>query len=154
MALGADVRLAGSRALARAPARLWELTILVCRERESAGGANMGAVAHPSILGIIGTGSPEDSNGWVVHTPALRVQFSLRHVRWTDLFVSIFKLRWWLMLVLVFLGSLFNSIRFRRWTSRTEPCVAAKVIACVVVVVSRAVIVVRSRIPINLSSRV
>ena len=58
------------------------------------------------------------------------------------------------MLVLVFLGSLFNSIRFRRWTSTTEPCIAAKVIACVVVVVSLAVIVVRSRTPINLSSRV
>ena len=36
------------------------------------------SLMHPSILGIIGTGSPEDINGWVVHTRALRVQFSLR----------------------------------------------------------------------------
>ena len=35
------------------------------------------SLMHPSILGIIGTGSPEDINGWVVHTLALRVQFSL-----------------------------------------------------------------------------
>ena len=36
------------------------------------------SLMYPSILGIIGTGSPEDINGWVVHTLALRVQFSLR----------------------------------------------------------------------------
>ena len=33
---------------------------------------------HPSILGIIETGSPGDTNGWVAHTLALRGQFSLR----------------------------------------------------------------------------
>ena len=36
------------------------------------------SLMHPSTLGIIGTGSPGDINGWVVHTLALRVQFSLR----------------------------------------------------------------------------
>ena len=33
---------------------------------------------QPSILGITGTGSPGDTNVWVVHAPASRGQFSLR----------------------------------------------------------------------------
>ena len=36
------------------------------------------SLMHPSILGTIETGSPWDTNGWVVHTLALRGQFSLR----------------------------------------------------------------------------
>ena len=35
------------------------------------------SLMHPSILGTIETGSPGDTNGWVVHTLALRGQFSL-----------------------------------------------------------------------------
>ena len=33
---------------------------------------------QPSILGITGTGSPGDTNVWVVHDPASRGQFSLQ----------------------------------------------------------------------------
>ena len=103
---------------------------------------------HPSILGIIETGSPGDTNVWVAHTLALRGQFSsgapdLMYAGLTSSSAS----------SIAFLGSLFSSIRFGRLSSIPEPCSAAKVIPCIVAVVSLSIIVVCSRTPINLSFR-